>query len=97
MYIVDGIAYAGQLIDDIKIASVKVLDDMMMLLEFSTGEFRLYDASQLLVQEAFKPLADEKIFSDVTIEHGVVTWCDGEIDIAPESMYMNSYCYQRIT
>ena len=27
------------------------------------------------------------------LNHGVVTWLDGELDIAPESMYENSYPY----
>ncbi|MCL2217906.1 MAG: hypothetical protein FWB91_12940 [Defluviitaleaceae bacterium] len=40
-----------------------------------------------------KPLEGEKVFMAAKIEDGVVTWCDGEIDIAPEVMYKNSYAY----
>lgn len=94
MYVVNGIAYAGTKSDDMKIIKVAVLDDMMMILTFSSGEKRLYDASELLKFPAFQPLKDNKVFSSPLIDHGVVTWNDGEIDIAPETMYENSYPYE---
>ena len=94
MYIVNGIAYANNDTDNIEIQAIKPLGDMMLLLTFSSGEKRLYDGTLLLQYPAFKPLADEKIFIDAKVEHGVVTWCDGEIDIAPEAMYKDSYAYE---
>lgn len=94
MYIVNGIAYAGEPVNDMKVAAVKPLDDMMMLVTFSTGETRLYDATQLLEFPAFEPLKDEEVFRSACVEFGVVTWMDGDIDIAPETMYKNSYAYQ---
>ena len=93
MYIVNGIAYANNDDGNIEVQSVKPLDDMMLLLTFTSGEKRLYDGTILLQYPAFKPLADESIFMSAKVEHGVVTWCDGEIDIAPESMYKDSYAY----
>ena len=77
-----------------KVTAVKPLDDMMMLVTFSTGETRLYDATQLLEFPAFEPLKDEEVFRSAQVEFGVVTWMDGDIDIAPETMYKNSYAYQ---
>lgn len=94
MYIVNGIAYAGEPVNDMKVTAVKTLDDMMMLVTFSTGETRLYDATQLLEFPAFEPLKDEEVFRSAFVEFGVVTWMDGDIDIAPETMYKNSYAYQ---
>ncbi|MBR4474570.1 MAG: DUF2442 domain-containing protein [Oscillospiraceae bacterium] len=76
-------------------ASVKVLDDMMMLIRFSTGETRLFDASQL-EGRIFYPLREEQVFQNPMIDHGVVTWMDGEIDCAPEFMYENSYEYAEV-
>lgn len=96
MYIIDGVAYAGKKTDDIKVKEVKVLDDMMMILTFTTGEQRLFDGSELLSFPAFAPLKDEKIFKKAKVEYGVVTWNNGEIDIAPETMYQNSYAYNKI-
>ena len=80
-------------IQEIYVRTVKPLDDMMMIVTFDSGEKRLYDATQLLAFPAFQPLKDEKVFKNAKVEYGVVTWNDGEIDIAPENMYENSYEY----
>lgn len=48
---------------------------------------------ELLAGSAFEPLKDEKILSEFIIFHGVMTWLNGEIDIAPETMYADSYPY----
>ena len=93
MYIVNGIAYANNNTETIEIQSATPLEDMMMLLTFSSGEVRLYDATGLLQFPAFTPLAQQDVFMSAIVEDGVVTWCDGEIDIAPETMYVNSYPY----
>ena len=93
MYIENGIAYAGTPTDEIRVRSVKPLDDMMMILTFTSGERRLYDATQLLEFPAFQPLRDESVFKSAVVEHGIVVWNDGDIDIAPETMYANSYAY----
>ncbi len=36
MYIVDGIAYAGEVTAEIEVESIKVLEDMVMIVTFST-------------------------------------------------------------
>lgn len=95
MYIVNGICYAGEAVDNIEVNSVKPLEDMMMLITFSSGETRLFDATTLK-GSAFEELKDEAVFKNVSIDHGVVTWLDGEIDCAPEYMYANSYAYEMI-
>jgi hypothetical protein len=94
MYIVNGIAYAGELTPGIEVADVIALDDMILLLTFNTGEKRLYDATTLLKYPAFKPIENFDIFKSIKIEHGVVTWLDGDIDIAPETLYNDSFAYQ---
>ena len=93
MYILNGIAHAHNNADIIEVQQVKPLEDMMMILTFTTGEQRLYDGTKLLQYPAFKPLMDEKVFANAKIEDGVVTWCNGEIDIAPETMYRDSHAY----
>ena len=90
MYIANGLAYANAKMQEASVKAVKPLDDMMMIVTFGSGEKRLYDATQLL---AFQPLKDEKVFKNAKVEYGVVTWNNGEIDIAPETMYENSYEY----
>ena len=92
MYILDGIAYAEEKCDCIEVKDVKVVDDMMLLITFNNNEKRVFDAT-ILNGEAFEPLKDKKIFENIRIEYGVITWMDGEIDCAPEYMYENSFKY----
>ena len=92
MFTLNGIVYAREKKADIQIISAKPLEDMMLILTFSTGEQRLFDAS-ILTGSAFRPLADETIFRDCQIVDGVVTWMNEEIDCSPEYMYENSYAY----
>ena len=92
MYIIDDVCYAGEKTQNIKIKEAKVLRGGMLLLTFSTGEQRLFDTT-LLKGSAFSPLKDEKVLEDFNIFHGVMTWRNGDIDIAPETMYADSYPY----
>ena len=92
MYEIDGICYAGELREGIKVADAKLLRGHMLLVTFSTGEKRLFDATKL-EGSAFEPLADETVLGSFTLFHGVMTWLDGSIDIAPETMYRDSYAY----
>jgi len=82
MYVKNDICYAGKLEDGIRVTEAKPLRGMMLLVTFSTGEKRLFDATRL-EGTAFLPLKDEKVFQDIEIFHGVITWKDGEIDVAP--------------
>ena len=93
MYIVNDVCYAGELQAGIKVTAVKPLRGGMLLVTFSTGEKRLFDTTKLQ-GSAFAPLADEKIVSEPTLFHGVITWMNGEIDIAPETVYRDSYAYE---
>lgn len=92
MYVMNGIVYGEEPEASIGISSVKALDDMIMLISFSTGETRLFDAT-ILQGEVFEALKKEEIFKNPVVDHGVVTWDGGNIDCAPEFMYDNSYKY----
>ncbi len=93
MYILNGIVYASEPSELIEVQSARALDDMIMILTFTTGETRLFDAT-ILDGPAFEPLKDDAIFKNFKIAHGVVTWMNEEIDCAPEYMYENSYAYE---
>ena len=93
MYVKDDICYAGELKENIKVVEVKPLRGRMLIIAFSTEEQRLFDASTL-TEPAFKPLEDEKVFNNPDLFHGVITWNNGEIDIAPETVYRDSYAYE---
>ena len=93
MYILDGIAYASEPHEDITVTDFRIIDDLYMIVTFSTGEERIFDVSCLLRYPAFKPLSDRSIFDTARLEHGVLTWQDGAIDIASEAVYQESYPY----
>lgn len=96
MFVKDGVAHAGEPVAGMKVSAAKVVNDLSMLVTFSTGETRLFDASPLLLAPVFVSLADRSIFSDFAIDHGVLTWEDGGIDIAPEKVYAMSYAYDQV-
>ena len=95
MYIIDDICYAGELQDGIKASEAKLLRGHMLLITFSTGEKRLFDAATLK-GSAFEPLSDERVLGDSTIFHGVMSWLDGEIDLAPETIFVQDTILEAI-
>ena len=92
MYIKDDVCYASEPSNEIEIKGARVLGDGMMMVEFTTGEKRLFDTT-LLRGDAFKPLSDERVLADFTVNHGLISWGNGDIDIAPEAVYDESYPY----
>ena len=92
MCIKDDICRAGELQPGIKVTEAKPLPGRMLPATFSTGERRLFDATRL-EGSAFAPLADERVFREIALFCGVITWKDGEIDIAPETVYRESCAY----
>ena len=87
MYIVNGIAYAGEPATAVKVSGVRPLDDYKLWVRFNTGEAKIFDFKPLLAAPAFAPLKDESVFKQVYIDYGVTVWQDGDIDIAPEKLY----------
>ena len=95
MYIIDDICYAGEKTQDIKVTEVKALSGGMLLVTFNTGEKKLFDVTRL-TGSAFDPLKNEKVFNNPSLFHGIITWNNGEIDIAPETVYDESYPYEQL-
>ncbi|WP_258185348.1 DUF2442 domain-containing protein [Bifidobacterium sp. UTCIF-39] len=90
----NGILYADEPSRELEVRSARITDDHIMLVTFSTGETRLCDFTEMFDDvPAFSPLHDEKIFEDFRIDHGVLTWQDGDIDISPTYLYNHSYKY----
>lgn len=90
MYIVDGIAYAGEQEKPIRVKSVRALSGYKLRLRFTNETEKEFDFNPLLSAPAFQPLKDENVFRSVYVDRGFVTWCDGSIDIAPERLYNDS-------
>ena len=93
MYSFDRFDYGGEPKEPIRVADAKALSDQMILLTFQHGEQRLFDAS-VLEGPVFTPLKEGDVFQSLKVDHGVVTWNDGQIDCAPEYMYEHSYSYE---
>ena len=89
MYVKDGVAYAGEQEIPITVVSVRALEDYKLWLRFSTGETKIFDFTPLLSAAVFKPLTNKELFNGVYVDYGVPVWNDGEIDIAPEHLYLN--------
>lgn len=87
MYIVNGIAYAGEQRPPLKVSGVRPLDHHRLWVRFNTGEAKVFDFTPLLDTPAFVPLKDETVFKNVYIDFGIACWADGDIDIAPEYLY----------
>ncbi len=89
MYIVDGIAYAGEKASSLKIVGIRPLDEYKLWIRFNNNEKKIFDCINLLERPCYEPLKDKTLFADVYIDYGAATWRDGEIDISPDYLYEN--------
>jgi hypothetical protein len=60
-----------------------------LVLTFSTGETRLFDARPYLEKGAFIQLKNEELFRQAYVAYDTVCW-PGNLDIAPETLYDRS-------
>ena len=78
-----------------KVVGCRVLEHPRLQVKFNNGEERVVDLAPLLELPAFRPLSAEEVFRACGVEHGVVTWRDGELDIAPEWLFEHGVsCWQ---
>lgn len=91
MYIRNGIAYAGEEKQPLKVSGVRALDGYKLWIRFNNGETKIFDFTKELNSPAFSPLKDKAVFGSVYIDYGVTVWNDGDIDIAPEYLYKHGY------
>jgi len=87
MFVVDDIAYAGNKEPLLKVVGIKPMDDYSLWVRFSNNEERVCSIKPFLEYPLFDSLKDLDVFKSVYLDYGVPTWCDGNIDIAPESLY----------
>ncbi|MCI6574912.1 MAG: DUF2442 domain-containing protein [Actinomycetaceae bacterium] len=93
MFELNGIMYASEPTADMRVKAIKLLDNFTMLVTFSTGEKRVLDCVNLTAYPAFADLCDGEIWASARIDRGVLTWNDGQVDIAADKLYELSYEY----
>ncbi len=64
-------------------------DNFNLLLTFENGEIREFDCKTILKDKPFDSIANSFVFRQVKVENGTVVW-PNEVDIAPETLYLES-------
>lgn len=65
------------------------LEDYKLKLTFDNNEQKIFDCATIFHEKPFEPLKDQHYFKQVKIEYGTLCW-PNEIDIAPETLYLES-------
>ena len=76
--------------------AVEVREGYILRLWFEDGSVKEFDCHQIFNDKPFEPLQDKFFFSQAHIFADTVAWSD-EIDIAPETVYRDSYAYESVT
>ncbi|MDF1617465.1 DUF2442 domain-containing protein [Petrocella sp. FN5] len=93
MYVIDNIVYAGEPVDDLSVIEVKIVDRLCLIVTFNNKEQRIFDCIELLNYPVYQELLNQSVFETVAIQHGIIVWKDGDIDISTEKVYRMSYPY----
>lgn len=72
-----------------KISDVKPLPEYKLLLQYETGERKLFDVTPYISGDWFGKLKDADYFNTVRVAGPSVEWAGGQ-DIAPHELYDNS-------
>jgi len=75
-----------------RVMSVSPMDGYRLLLGFSNGEQRVFDAKPLLEYSVFEPLREEAFFKSVRVEFGTIMWPE-DLDYCPDTLYLESAPY----
>lgn len=72
-----------------EIIEVKALEDYQLKLTFDNGKIKIKDMKPYLDKGIFKKLKDIKVFNNVRIKYGTISW-ENDIDICADSLYETS-------
>lgn len=68
------------------VIAVKPMPDYLLLVEYSTGEKKIFDVKPYISGDWYGELQDQEVFSTVHPCGSTVEWEDGQ-DIAPHELY----------
>jgi len=64
------------------------IEEYKINLKFENGKTGVVNLAEYILQgEIFQPLQSLENFKNFTVTYGTLTWNNGEIDIAPETLY----------
>ena len=63
------------------------LYDYKIKFEFADHSIKYYDFEQDLNENPFNALKDLKMFKNFNLSNHTITWCNGDLDFAPETIY----------
>ena len=72
-----------------KVTAVKPLPDYKLLLDFETGERKIFDVTPYIRGDWYGKLRDVDVFRTVHVAGISIAWADGQ-DIAPHELYDDS-------
>jgi len=72
-----------------RVTAVTPTDDYSLILTFTGGEKRIFNAVPLLEMAVFRPLKNKALFQSVKVSRGSVLWPQ-DIDYCPDTLYMES-------
>jgi hypothetical protein len=72
-----------------RVVTVSATANYSLKIQFSNGEFGIYDCNHLLDFGVFKELQDISYFRQVKVLDGTVAW-PNEQDICPDTLYIDS-------
>ena len=72
-----------------EIIEVEALKDYQLRLTFDNGEIKTKDMKPYLDKGIFKKLKDKKVFNNVKIKYGTISW-ENDIDMCADNLYETS-------
>ena len=72
-----------------RVTAVVPNDNFELLLTFSNGEQRVFDARPLLEMKVYSPLKNLAFFKTVKPAYGTIVWPQ-DIDCCPDTLYLQS-------
>ena len=94
MRIVNGIAHVDEKTTDLRVIDIEILENLCLLIEFSNGEKRIFDAKQLLEYAVYEKLKNKEVFNTVNVKNGVLVWDNEELDVGVDFLYQKSEIYK---
>jgi len=73
-----------------QIIKVKALNNYNLLLKFDNGEIKIFDVKPLLDKPVFQPLKNKNLFKKVHVVYDYTIGWNDDIDMCPDSLYMQS-------